>query len=113
MFTFVFQKNKNKKQQKYEKLDLPNEVVLVLNSEGVKLIGLEDKKELVSLPYREISSWRFSQEQISMKIGGMVQRAQINMRGQTDKGQEICHTMSMYFAALNSSSGQTRELMPR
>ena len=87
---------------------LPDDVILTINSEGIRLLHPEKKTVLVSHTYQEISSWRFGAENISMKIGGMVQRAQKNMRAQTDQGEEICLIISFYVAALSRARADQR-----
>jgi len=74
----------------------------MVNAEGLRFVHPETKEVIVTHPYPDVSSFRFSAEQITLKLGGLVQRAQINVRGQTDRGQEICHIMGFYIAAQNS-----------
>jgi len=98
---------------KFEKTELPSQVMLAINAEGIKLIHPEKKEVIVSLPYQEISSWRFAPESISMKTGGMVQRAQKNLKAQTDQGQEICHIISLYVAAQSNENQNRLSVLPR
>lgn len=89
---------------KYEKVELPREVVLTINSDGIRLVHPEKKTALVSHTYQEISSWSFGPDYIKMKTGGMVQRAQRNMKATTDLGEEICLIISYYVGAIQNKA---------
>jgi len=97
--TYVLQK------PKYERVELPAEIILTINSEGVRLVHPEKNTALVSHTYQEISSWSFGPDYVKMKTGGMVQRAQKNMKGGTDLGEEICLIISYYVAAISKDKG--------
>jgi hypothetical protein len=56
------------------------------------------------LTYRDISGWSFGADRINLKTGGLMEKDQINIKGFTERGEEICHVISSYVQLLSGPS---------
>ena len=94
---------------KCDRVNLPQEALLCVSSSGIKFVDLKTNVTLITYGYREVASWRYGPDHVNIKIGGLVQKVQRNIRGYTPHGQEVCHIISLYVEKMALQVAQANE----
>ena len=81
---------------KCDGMNLPDEIMIALTLNGVMLVNRSTKQPIVLWSYKEISTYSAGVDRVNIKLGGMMEKDQMNFKAYTVQGREICQILNIY-----------------